>query len=390
MSTAGIQRRSRLPRPAALAGVLILTMGLVSPAAVSATHVDLAWLTSGVGSWHWQHLDDERTVTSTFDDFTIAVGDPVTVDIRGIHYHYFDPGPDGCRDENPADSTVAVEEFFLVRVDQAETIWDMLESPPTAELIVLPGSGTHHTSTHTCINPAAPPRNEFASDIHFTFSSAATASLSPGCYQPSPYNPETSHTPSPTGSIAVLSVGGVNCDFNDPGMLTVTAGYSYSGQIAGNAVGMLGVDSIVVTGSPTGLALVSQVCVESSWSATVQIRVATSLRLLWHQVLALELPETIAVTVQKPNKHGLFKGAYSESLKWVRCVVGSSHNFPALPVGTGLSIVHPSPFTGVSHSARVWAVLTDGRTLPVAISSSKAKPGTVSWAKVAAATFDLQ
>lgn len=387
-----VTRRERTTgrRAMRLAAIAALSLGLVMPASVAATHVDLTWLTSGVATWQWASGADARVVSSTFDTFAIAAGDPVTVDIRGTEYHYFDPGPEGCDDGNPADSTVALDELFLVKVDEAETIFDLFESPATAELIVLAGTGTHHTSTHTCIDPNAPPRNEFVSDILFTFSGASTTTLAPGCYQPSPYNPNLNVSPSPTGSIAVLSVGGVGCSFADPGQLTVTGGYSYSGDMTGNAAGLVGVDSIVVTGSPTGLALVSQVCVSSSWSATVQIRVPTTLRMFWNGSLALGLPETTAVTVGKPDKKGVFKGAYSESLTWQRCVAATSHNFPALPIGTGFSVLHPSPFTSLTHTAKVWAVLQDGRILLVSLATSKAKPGPTSWAKGATHTFDLQ
>ncbi len=385
--------RARLSSTRSAIGIgagLALLAGLLTPGLAVATHIDLTWMTSGVATWNWAGGADARTVSSTFDAFQIEPGDPVTVSIHGMEYHYFDPGPEGCDDGNPADSTVPVAELFLFKVDAGETIFDWFESPQTAELIVLPGSGTHHTSTHTCINPTAPPRNEFASDILFTFSSAATAGLAAGCYQPSPYNPHLNITPAPVGSIAVLSVGGFDCSFSDPGILTVTAGYSYSGVMAANAAGLIGTDSIAVSGTPAGLALVSHVCVSSTWSATVQIRVAATLRFGWNETLALGLPETTAVLVGKPDKKGQFKGMYSESVTWQRCVAGTSRSFPALPIGTGLALLHTSPFTAISHSSTVWAVLLDGRTIAVPLSPSKAKPGSISWSKSATATLDLR
>lgn len=358
-----------------LVGVIVATLAATS--GVAATPIR----SSSTGTVHYVNPDFPGSIYDRTDEVTFAPGHIEPGEPLDVHVQMTEKliTTDPCSPMPISDVTLQQDSWFLFRVGPGEQAYGMASNASVF------GSGTYRVDQdQVCVGANHALQVVVTTDL--AVSGESTALLEPGCYQTTGINPHLVFDPAAvTGTIATLTVGDVSCI--DELELTVKGSYSYSGSMAGSAVALNGTDRIEVRGTPEALAQVSRVCMESSWAAKVQIRVPTTLRIAWNGVLALALHETTSISVDPPDKKGLLKSKYGEAITWRRCVSATDWSFPALELGSGLGLLHPSPFLAVTHSVRLFAVLADGREFPVSVAGSSAKPGAVSWAQEATQVF---
>ena len=113
----------------------------------------------------------------------------------------------------------------------------------------------------------------------------------------------------------------------DVGSLSLTARYRYFGSVTGPLAAAAGFDLGRVDGDPQALAEVTQICVESWWTASAKLSVATSTPMFWNSQVGPfnpgDLPGwTLAFRTPPkatgPNK-GLWKGDVTETVQIYQC-----------------------------------------------------------------------
>ena len=159
----------------------------------------------------------------------------------------------------------------------------------------------------------------------------------------------------------------------DVGSLSLTARYRYFGSVTGPLAAAAGFDLGRVDGDPQALAEVTQICVESWWTASAKLSVATSTPMFWNSQVGPfnpgDLPGwTLAFRTPPkatgPNK-GLWKGDITETVQIYQC--GSPR---VLRTNRTINVNSPGRMLTFSHYNVVHAYGSGGRLLGSATTES--------------------
>jgi hypothetical protein len=158
--------------------------------------------------------------------------------------------------------------------------------------------------------------------------------------------------------------------------LFVSGVYAYSGALAVGSATASGFDEVRVTGTPTGLAWIQQVCVRETWTATLKVSFAASTAMFWNGVSRPGPPEVTIVPIDKP---GLFNRKYGERLTWEACSFSTEARYGPWPGQNILTVTGEGPFVSLEHKLTVWAVLDDGRQCSLKVGGSSATRAAFDW-----------